>query len=356
MPVLNKKLLRPDVKKLHQKSQKILTEGALEFANREGIDMIKLLLVIADGNKRFYEVLATGEGSTADLYDLISRDQMRTLASVYRYAIEYKGEYLMKQHPISLDVKIKEIDAGGVPAEWEISPGVDENKVLMYFHGGGQVLGSPKSGRPYTVEIGKAAGVKVLSVDYSLAPEKPFPAGVNDCFMAYKWLLSTGVKPNNIFFGGASAGGNMTISTLLKIRDEGAPMPASAVALSPGIDYTPESKTVLINAPTDPVMADVGVFWWIPAYLNGQDPTNPLISPVFADLKGLPPILVQVSTCEMLYDHSTRFEKRAKEAGVKVFLQEWDDMPHVWQNYGLYDLPEAKEAIDKLGEFIKNFE
>ena len=186
MPVLNKNLLRSDVKKLHQKSQKILTKGAIEFADREGIDMVKLLLIISDGNKKFFDLLATGEGSAEDLYDLISRDQMKTLARMYRYTMEYKGDYLMKQHPISLDVKVEEIDAGGVPAEWEISPGVDENKVLMYFHGGGQVLGSPKSGRPYTVEIGKAAGVKVLSVDYSLAPEKPFPAGLNDCFTAYK--------------------------------------------------------------------------------------------------------------------------------------------------------------------------
>lgn len=354
MPVLNKRLLRPDVKKLYQKSQKIITKGALEFAEREGIDIKKLLPVLADGNKRFYEIFATGEGTAEDLYDVISRDQMKALARVFRYAMEYKGEFLMEQHPISSEVKIEEIDAGGIPAEWEISPNVDENKVLIYFHGGGQVLGSPKSGRPYTVEIGKAAGVKILSVDYSLAPEKPFPAGINDCYTSYKWLLSTGVKPEKIFFGGASAGGNMTISTLLKIRDEGAPMPAGAVVLSPGIDYTPKSKTIFKNAPTDPVMADVGIFWWIPAYLNGQNPTNPLISPVFADLKGLPPTLVQVSTCEMLYDHSTRFIERAKEVGVKVFLQEWDDMPHVWQNYGLYDLPEAKEAIDKIGEFIKN--
>ena len=120
MPVLNKSLLRPDVKKLHQKSQKIITKGALEFADREGIDIIKLLPVIADGNKRFYEVLATGEGTAEDLYDFISRDQMKALARVFRYAMEYKGEFLMEQHPISPGVKIEAVDAGGVPAEWEI--------------------------------------------------------------------------------------------------------------------------------------------------------------------------------------------------------------------------------------------
>jgi len=354
MPVLNKRLLRPDVKKLHMKGTKIVTRGALEFAEREGIDIIKMLLIIADGNKRFYEVLESGEGKVEDLYELVDRDQMKLLARVFRYAMEYKGETLNGLHPLSTDVKIEEIDAGGVPAEWQISPGVSEDKVLLYFHGGGQVLGSPKSSRAYTVDIGKAAGVKVLSVDYSLAPEKPFPAGMNDCFAVYKWLLSEGYKPENISLGGASAGGNMTMATLLKIRDEGVPTPAGGVLLSPGIDYTPESKTIFTNAPSDPVMADVGVFWWIPAYLDGQDPTNPLISPVFADLKGLPPILCQVSTCEMVYDHSTRLAEKAKEAGVKIILQEWDEMPHVWQNYGLYDLPEAKEAIDKIGEFIKS--
>jgi len=241
-----------------------------------------------------------------------------------------------------------------VPAEWQTSEGVDENKILLYFHGGGHVLGSPMSSRPYTVEIGKAAHVKVLSVDYALAPEHPFPKGPNDCFTSYKWLLSHGHRPENIIIGGASAGGNMTLATLIKIKEEGITMPRGAIVLSPGIDYTTNSKTILENAPTDCVMADVGVFWWIPAYLNGADPNNPFVCPIFADFTDFPSILAQVSTSEMVYDHSTRLVELAKAAGVNAILQEWDDMPHVWQNYGLYDLPEAKEAINKIGQFIKD--
>ena len=354
MPILNKRLLRPDVKKLHQRSQKIVTKGALEIAKKEGVDIIKILSIIADGNKRFYEILETGEGKTEDLYDLINRDQMRQLAKIFRGAMEYKGKILQEQHPMSPDIKIESVDAGGVTAEWQISEGVGENKVLLYFHGGGHVLGSPMSSRPYTVQIGKAAHVKVLSVDYALAPEHPFPEGPNDCFTSYKWLLSNGYKPENIIIGGASAGGNMTLATLIKIKEEGITMPRGAIVLSPGIDYTPNSKTILENAPTDCVMADVGVFWWIPAYLNGEDPNNPLACPIFADFTGFPSILAQVSTSEMVYDHSTRLVELAKAAGVNAILQEWDDMPHVWQNYGLYDLPEAKEAIDKIGQFIND--
>ncbi len=353
MPVLDKNKLRPDVKKLYQRSQKITTKGALEFAEKEGIDIIKMLLVIADGNKQFYEILKTGKGKTEDLYDFINRDQMKQLARVFRYAMEYKGKILQELHPLSSNVKIESVDVDGVPAEWQISSGVDENKVLLFFHGGGQVLGSAMSSRPYSVEIGKAGSIKVLSVNYSLAPEQPFPEGLNDCFTAYKWLLSTGIKPENVFIGGASAGGNLALSTLLKIRDNKLPLPKGAVLLSPGIDYTPETKTVLTNAPTDPVMADVGMFWWIPAYLNGQDSSDPYISPVYAKLEGLPPILCQVSSSEMLYDHSTRLVERAKAAGVNAILQEWDDMPHVWQNYGFYDLPEAIDAINNIGTFIK---
>lgn len=354
MPILNKKLLRLDVKKLQMRSQKIVTKGALEIAEKEGVDIVKMLLIIADGNKRFYEILATGEGKTEDLYDLITRDQMIQLAKVFRGAMEYKGKVLQEMHPLASDVKIIDIDAGGVPAEWQICEGVADDRVLLYFHGGGHVLGSPASSRPYTVDIGKAAGVKVLSVDYALAPEHPFPEGPNDCFTSYKWLLSEGYKPENIFIGGASAGGTMTMVTLLKIKEAGVPMPKGAVLLSPGLDYTPESKTIFENAPTDPVMADVGVFWWIPAYLNGADVNDPMVCPIFADFTGLPPILTQVSKSEMVYDHSTRLVEKVNAAGGKVILQEWDDMPHVWQNYGLYDLPEAKEAIDKLGEFIKS--
>ncbi|MFX0139157.1 MAG: alpha/beta hydrolase fold domain-containing protein, partial [Candidatus Hodarchaeota archaeon] len=165
--------------------------------------------------------------------------------------------------------------------------------------------------------------------------------------------LSQGFKSENIVIAGDSAGGNLALATLIKLKDEEIPLPAGAFVMSPGIDYTKNSKTLLDNAKTDPILGDIGVFWWTPSYLAGADPNNPLISPVLADLKGLPPILIQVSKSEMLYDSSTRFAERAKAAGVDVTLQEWEDMIHVFQYFGFHDLPEAKEALIKIGEFIK---
>jgi len=215
------------------------------------------------------------------------------------------------------------------------------------------VLMSPKTHRALTIEIAKLTEMRILSVDYRLAPEHSHPAPLEDCVKAYKWLLSQGIKAENIVIAGDSAGGSLTLTTLIKLRDEGIPLPVGAVALSPATDFTGKSKTFYENAKIDPILADIGIFWWTTAFLAGADPNDPLISPVLADLKDLPPLLIQVSTSEMLYDHSTRFIERAKAAGVNATLQEWKDTIHVFQGFGLHDLPEAKEAIKKIAEFIQ---
>jgi acetyl esterase/lipase len=246
------------------------------------------------------------------------------------------------------------VDAGGVPAEWQIVPKAANNKVILYFHGGGFVMMSPKTHRLLTLEIAKITKMRVLSVDYRLAPEHPHPAALEDCVKTYKWLLSQGFKAKNIVIAGDSAGGNLTLTTLIKLRDIGIELPAGGVALSPATDLTNSSETFYKNAETDPILADRGVFWWTTSFLAGADPSDPYISPLLADLKGLPPLLLQVSTTEMLYDHSTRFIERAKAAGVNATLQEWNDTIHVFQGFGLKALPEAKEAIEKIGNFICN--
>ncbi len=358
MPILVKSKLRKDIARLGDKGLKILMKGIALFLdqpeNKGVFSLQDLLKVITEDNKAFFDELANGKATVDDLYGKVTMEQMLFLARLFRAATDYQAEFDMKKVPLPKVVKIEETDIDGIPAEWQINPGVPDNHVLLYFHGGGQILGSPKNSRPLTFELGKVTNMRVLSVDYSLAPEKPFPAGVNDSVKSYQWLLSNGIKPENIIIGGASAGGTMTCAALLKMRDEGIPLPKGAFCLSPGTDYTPESKTILTNAPTDPVLADVGIFWWIPAYVAGHDPYDPYVSPVQGDLKGLPPMLFQVSKIEMLYDHSTRFVERAKAAGVNVILQEWDDMSHVWQGYLNEGLPEAREAIDKIGEFVKN--
>jgi acetyl esterase/lipase len=195
--------------------------------------------------------------------------------------------------------------------------------------------------------------MRVLSVDYRLAPEYPFPAGLEDCVAAYEWLVSTGVKPERIIIAGDSAGGYYTLTTLIKLRDNGIKLPAGAFCLAPATDFSIIDEKFLQNGETDPILADIGLFWWIPAYVGEADRNNPLISPALADLKGLPPILIQVSKSEMLYSHAKRFYERAKKAGVDITLQTWDDMVHVFQGFGLNELPEAKEAIENIRQFSK---
>lgn len=195
--------------------------------------------------------------------------------------------------------------------------------------------------------------MRVLSLDYRLAPEHAYPSQLEDCIAAYKWLLSKGIKPENIVIAGDSAGGSLTLMTLLKLRNDGIPLPVGAVSLSPDTDWSGSDELFWKNAETDPVLADIGLFWWVPAYLAGADPNDPMISPLFADLEGLPPLLVQASTSEMLYGGAKRFADRAKEAGVDVTFETWDGMPHVWQSFGLEVLPEAKQATAKIGEFIQ---
>ncbi|MFX0002115.1 MAG: alpha/beta hydrolase [Candidatus Hermodarchaeota archaeon] len=357
MPILDRSKIRPEILKNIDERAKIQLKGTLEYLKLEenkGFNPQTYLTKIAEGNKKFFELLSKKEETIDKMYGFFTDKDMILLAKFFRFVVDYTIEKELEKYPLPADVKIEQIDADGVPAEWQIVPEAMDNKVILYFHGGGMVLMSPKTHRALTIQIAKLTKMKVLSVDYRLAPEHPFPAPLEDCVKAYKWLLSQEIKPENIVIAGDSAGGNLTLTTLIKLRDEGIPLPTGAVALSPATDFTVDSKTFYKNAKTDPILADIGIFWWTTAFLAGADPNNPLISPLLADLKNLPPILIQVSTSEMLYDHSTRFIERAKAAGVDAKLQEWKDTIHVFQGFGLHDLPEAKDAIIKIGEFIQN--
>ncbi|MFW9971184.1 MAG: alpha/beta hydrolase [Candidatus Odinarchaeota archaeon] len=357
MPILDRSKIRPEVLKLIDQNQKIQLQGVLEYLKLEenkGFNPQIYLKRIAEGNEKFFQMLSKKEGTIDDMYDFFSDEEMRLLAKFFRYVVDYSMEKQLEKNPLPKDVKIEKVDADGVPAEWQIVTDAMDDKVILYFHGGGMVLMSPKTHRALTISIAKLTKMRILSVDYRLAPEYPFPASLEDCVKAYIWLLSQGIDSKNIVIAGDSAGGNFTLTTLIKLRDEGIPLPIGAVALSPPTDFTDENKSLYENAKTDPILGDIGIFWWIPAYLAGADPNNPLISPIQADLKKLPPILIQVSTSEMLYDNSTRFIKRAKAAGVDATLQEWNDTIHIFQGFGLNDLPEAKEALNKIAEFIKN--
>ena len=327
-------------------------KGVFEFLEREenrGVDFQALWGKVMELNALHLKE----RRKTENLYELLTDKEVHFLARLLRFSFEYAANVEQKRFPIPEDVETKIVDVGGIPAELQIVPGARRDRVLLYLHGGGFIMGSPNSYRLLTVALGEAAKMRVLSVDYRLAPEHPYPASLEDCTAAYNWLLSTGITPKNIVIAGDSAGGNLTVTTLIKLRDNGTPLPAGAVCLSPATDAAGADESFFENAETDPILADIGLFWWIPAYLAGADPSDPLVSPIRADLTGLPSLLIHVSTSEMLYSDSKRLAERAKAAGVAVILETWNDMPHVWHAFGLHYLTESKEAIARIGEFVK---
>jgi acetyl esterase/lipase len=261
-------------------------------------------------------------------------------------------EQMASQSQIADDIKCEPVDAGGVPAEWVVAPGAANDRVLLYLHGGGYVIGSVNTHRDMISRLSRAAGVKALGLNYRLAPEHPFPAAVDDSAAAYRWLLSKGTSPARIAIAGDSAGGGLTLATLVALREAGQPMPAAAVCLSPWVDLEGTGESMTTKAQIDPVVQKEGLVSMAKAYLGDKDPRTPLAAPLYANLAGLPPLLIQVGSAETLLDDSTRITERAKAAGVIASLEVWDDMIHVWQMFASI-LPEGQQAIERIGKFIR---
>ena len=250
------------------------------------------------------------------------------------------------------DVRREPVDAGGVPAEWITTPESMHERVIYYLHGGGYVVGSIDTHCELISRLSRAAHARGLAIDYRLAPEDPFPAAVEDATRAYRWLLSTGVDPARLVIAGDSAGGGLTVAALVALRDAGDPLPAAAVCLSPWVDLEGLGESVTTKADADPMLQREFLLEAAKAYLRDAHPRTPLAAPLYADLSGLPPLLIQVGTAETLLDDSTRLADRAKAAGVDVTIEPWDEMIHVWQFCAAL-LPEGQQAIDRIGEFIQ---
>ena len=255
-------------------------------------------------------------------------------------------------HKLAADIKCERVGAGGVPAEWINPPDVSQERVLLYLHGGGYTSGSMRSHRHTIGEIARAGGTRALGLDYRLAPENPFPAAVDDSVAAYRWLLSNVQDPAKVVIAGDSAGGGLTLCALIALRYLGEPMPAAAVCLSAWTDMTQSGDSIRTNAEADPTVTGERLDIGAQMYLGNRDHRAPLASPLFADLSGLPPLLMMVGSVEILLDDSTRVTEKARAAGVDVTLEVWDDMPHVWQNYAS-ELPEGQQSIERIGEFIR---
>ena len=251
-------------------------------------------------------------------------------------------EQRMSEFPGEPDVRYAPVDAGGVPAEWIVAPGAVEQRVLLFLHGGAYVLGSVKTHRDLIGRLSRAAGVRALGLDYQLAPEHPFPAAVEDSTAAYRWLVANGTDPASIVVAGDSAGGGLVMATLLALRDAVDPLPAAGVCLSPWIDLVAQEGEESGSLQTS-----------AKRHLGGHDPRTPLASPLYADLRGLPLLLIHAGGSEDLLDDSTRLAERTRAAGVDTSLEVWDDMVHVWHLWAPI-LPEGQQAIERIGEFVRS--
>jgi monoterpene epsilon-lactone hydrolase len=246
------------------------------------------------------------------------------------------------------DVRIEAVDAGGVPAEWLTVDGNGDGPVIVFLHGGGLMLGAASENRTWMTELARATGGSIFGINYRLAPEHPYPAAVEDACAAYGWLLEQGHASGTTAILGESAGGGLVLATVISLRDAGKPLPAAVVATSPLVDFTLGAATLDSAAETDQFVTREVLSMMMDAVLQGQDARA--ASPLFRDLGGLPPILVQVGRDEALYDDSSRLVEAAQSAGVDATLEPWDDMIHLWHGFG--DLPQAAAATARIGEFV----
>jgi phosphinothricin tripeptide acetyl hydrolase len=257
-----------------------------------------------------------------------------------------------KAFPTPPEVKVERVSAPVAPAEWLRPPGAAAGRVVLYLHGGGYVIGSPRSHRHLAAAVAVAGQASALLLDYRLAPEHPYPAAVDDATAAYRWLLDQGIAPGHIVIGGDSAGGGLTMATLLALREARLPLPAGGVCISPWVDLTFSGASYRTRAAVDPIVTRPGIDEMARAYLGATAARAPLASPLFADLRGLPPLLIHVGSDEVLLDDAVQLADRAKAAGVDATLEVWDRMVHVW-HWFLPMLDEAQSAVDGIGRFIR---
>ena len=256
-----------------------------------------------------------------------------------------------RQNAVPSDVSIEKIDAGGVKAEWNTPPDADPGSAIIYVHGGGYLIGSLDSHRHLTAEISRAATTRVLALDYRLAPEHPFPAAVEDTVAAYRFLLAAGLSPGRIGIAGDSAGGGLVVGAMLAIKHEGLPQPGAGWCISPWVDMEIRGASFTDLAEADPTVQRAGIQDMAGKYLAGADPQSPFAAPIHGDMRGLPPLLIQVGAAETLLDDALQLARVAGIADVVVDLQIWPEMVHVWHLF--YPMLGAgRRAIASGGSFL----
>jgi monoterpene epsilon-lactone hydrolase len=255
------------------------------------------------------------------------------------------------------DTAITATDAGGVPAIWVLAPGADQDRRMLFLHGGGFSAGSVRSHQRLAADLSRASGCAVLSADYRLAPEHPFPAAIEDALVAYDWMVGNGpggaAEASSTFVGGDSAGGGLTLALLVALRDRGQGQAAAAATISPDTDLTRAGASVTTRATREPILSRPQLERSAARYLGDADPRHPLASPLFADLGGLPPLYMNVSDHELLLDDTLRFAAKAAEAGVEVTLHVEPGAFHDYP-YLVPDAPESRFTLNSIGDFIRS--
>jgi len=257
------------------------------------------------------------------------------------------------QYPLPEDVRVENADAGGLPAEWTTSPEGDPTRVILFLHGGGYVSGSLASHRHMVAQAGRESRARTLAVGYRLAPEHPFPAAVQDAIAGYRFLLACGFAPSRIAIGGDSAGGGLAIAAAVSLRDVGIPLPACIWCCSPWIDLEVTGSSMSAKAAIDPMIQKSYLLEIAGSYLNGADPRTPLASPLYCDLRSLPPMLIQVGSAETLLDDAVRLAGAAGAADVAVRLEVWPDMIHAWHLF-FPQVTAGRRALAEAGAFIRS--
>jgi monoterpene epsilon-lactone hydrolase len=251
------------------------------------------------------------------------------------------------------DVTVQPVGANGVKAEWTSTPDADASSVILYLHGGGYVICSLQSHRHLVAEVGRAAGTRTLAIDYRLAPEHPFPAAVEDAVAAYRYLLDRGIRPKRIALAGDSAGGGLVVGAMLAFREAGLPMPGCGWCISPWVDMEALGASFVDRAEADPTVQKATIEMMAQWYLGGADPRHPHAAPIYGDLRGLPPLLIQVGAVETLLDDSIALARKAGTADVPVELQIWPEMIHIWHIF-FPMLSAGRRAIAAGGSFVRN--
>jgi len=249
-----------------------------------------------------------------------------------------------------LPVAVEDVEIAGVRATWIGERSLSERGTLLYLHGGAWSIHLPGVYRKFATILSSLTGMRVLLPDYRLAPEHPFPAGVDDCLAVYRWLIDRGYASRPLVVAGDSAGGSLTLVTLMRARDAMLPMPDCAVLLSPSTDLAVSGPSWSYNAEADPIFSPAAKDLLRPLYCPGQDVANPLLSPLFGNWAGLPPLLFHAGSTEVLLDDSVRAQDRASQAGVTAEIEVWRNMCHVFQVFSW--LPESKAAMRKIAGFI----